>query len=79
MLLPTATENDTMTTQQITECFQFLDALRESGTVNMMSGGTMLQQVFGMEAKDARKVFGDWMTTFDPDISAADRAQSLSA
>lgn len=57
------------------ECFEFLDRQRETGAVNMLHGGQMLEISCGLDRKMARKVFADWMRTFDSDVSAFSRAE----
>ena len=44
--------------------FNFLDDLRESGSVNMFGAGPVLQEVFGLERLEARMVVKDWMESF---------------
>tara|TARA_R110000787_G_scaffold70091_1_gene155815 strand:- start:13333 stop:13518 length:186 start_codon:yes stop_codon:yes gene_type:complete len=42
--------------------FEYLDNLRESGVTNMFGAGVYLENEFGLEKKEARKVLANWMT-----------------
>jgi hypothetical protein len=46
------------------EYFAYLDELRESGQINMFGAVPYLQDVFGMNRYDARKILLEWMNTF---------------
>ena len=46
------------------EYFQFLDALREEGTVNMFGAAPNLMREFNLDNGDARHILGQWMITF---------------
>jgi hypothetical protein len=46
------------------EMFVFLDAIRESGGVNMFEGGRLIQDVYGIDKHKAREVVLEWMQTF---------------
>ncbi|ATW62715.1 hypothetical protein SCBWM1_gp31 [Synechococcus phage S-CBWM1] len=46
------------------EMFAFLDALRESGTVNMFASPQVLASMFEISAKDSRKIVAEWMENF---------------
>jgi hypothetical protein len=46
------------------EIFEYLDAVRESGLVNMFSGAKLLQQNYGMNYYFARDLCVEWMQTF---------------
>jgi len=46
------------------EMFAFLDALRESGVVNMFGAGPYLAEEFGLKRDEATKVLAEWMRTF---------------
>ena len=43
---------------------EYLDQLRESGVTNMFGAGSYLQEEFGMDKHEARKVLSEWMRTF---------------
>ena len=63
------------TFEQLTEFFEYLDNLRESGVTNMWGAGAYLQGVFGLDRKDANAVLGLWMRTFGKGVKPAeDRA-----
>lgn len=55
--------------------FAYLDALRDSGATNMFGAGVYLMKDFGVDRKEASRVVGLWMKTFDPDKSPEERAQ----
>ena len=40
--------------------FEYLNDLRDSGTMNMMWAPTMLQADFDLEKKEAREIFSKW-------------------
>ena len=46
------------------ECFGYLDALRESGLVNMYGAAPHVACTFGIDIKTARSVVSDWMKNF---------------
>jgi hypothetical protein len=41
--------------------FEWLNMLRESGRMNMFNAGQSLQEVFGLDRREAKKVFFEWM------------------
>ena len=43
---------------------EFLDSLRESGTVNMFSSPGILQDAFDLSKDDARQAFMHWADNF---------------
>ena len=45
--------------------FEFLDAVRESGGVNMYEGGRLIQEHFGVDKYKAREIVIEWMQTFN--------------
>ena len=45
------------------EYFEYLDELREGGTINMMGAPRELQYEFGLDKTEARKVFQLWTET----------------
>ena len=47
------------------EQFVYLDELRESGTINMMGAPRELQNDFGLNKIEARKIFGLWANQFN--------------
>ena len=54
--------------------FIFLDELREGGAVNMFGAAPYLAEMFGLSAREAREVLGQWMRTFSERHAAkADR------
>jgi hypothetical protein len=46
------------------EHFVYLDNLRQSGTINMMGAPRELQNDFGIDKIEARKIFGLWTKQF---------------
>ena len=52
------------TNDQYLEYFVYLDKLRESGTINMMGAPRELQNDFGIDKIEARKIFGLWTKQF---------------
>ena len=47
------------------EHFVYLDNLRQSGTINMMGAPRELQNDFGMDKIEARKIFQLWTEQFN--------------
>lgn len=45
--------------------FAFLDDLRDSGKINMFGAAPYVEEVFGLERREARKVVIDWMESFN--------------
>jgi hypothetical protein len=43
---------------------KYLDALRESGVINMLGAGEYVEAEFGLSKKEAKKVLAYWMQTF---------------
>lgn len=63
-----------MTKEELTERFIFLDVLRKGGQVNMFGAAKNLQDAFGDDSKEAKKVLCLWMETFS-DKDPEDRAE----
>ena len=42
------------------EYFEFLEDLRDSGSINMMGAPRELQYEFGLDRAEAREVFSKW-------------------
>jgi hypothetical protein len=59
---PESIEN--LTSEQVAEMFQWLDDLRDSGTINMFAARIPLAGAFGLDTRTARQVHGRWMETF---------------
>ena len=47
------------------EYFEYLDVLRETGVTNMFGAAPYLEQAFGLNRNEARKVLGEWMNSFN--------------
>lgn len=58
----------------LTEVFEYLDELRESGETNMFGAGAYLERDFGVDRKTASKLAAQWMESFNLTDSAAMRA-----
>jgi hypothetical protein len=59
----------------VIEYFEFLDDLREEGSVNMFGAAPYLErECRELDIHEARKVLSAWQKTFDRDLSAEDRA-----
>ncbi len=48
------------------EMFEYLDTLRETGVTNMFGAGVYLQQAFGVDRREAKKVLLEWMNQYQP-------------
>ena len=46
------------------EYYGYLDALRESGVVNMFGAGAYLQDEFGLSKSEARTILIAWMEQY---------------
>ena len=44
--------------------FEFLDALREGGAINMFGAGPYVQDAFGLDRREAMDLVLEWMETF---------------
>jgi hypothetical protein len=58
----------------LTEYFEYLDRLRESGVTNMFGAGPYLAEAFGITKHQAKKVHVAWMETFEDGPTAEHRA-----
>ena len=47
--------------------YEFLDDLRESGTVNMFAATLDLQEEFGFDRAMSRELLSDWMAQYGKD------------
>ena len=47
--------------------YEFLDDLRESGTVNMFGATLYLQEEFGFDRSMSRALLSDWMAQYGKD------------
>lgn len=54
--------------------FTYLDNLRESGATNMYASGLCLERAFKLDRDKASEIVGQWMKTFDPNKTPAERA-----
>ena len=62
---------------KLTEYFEYLDNLRESGLTNMFGAGEWLENAYELEEGVAKDVLVLWMKTFDGKRDAATRAIEL--
>ena len=46
------------------EYYGYLDALRDSGVVNMFGAGAYLQEQFGLSRSEARTILVAWMNQY---------------
>ena len=46
------------------EIFEFLDAVRNTGGVNMFEGGRVVQEHYGLNKHEAREILIEWMQTY---------------
>lgn len=51
------------------EYFEYLNVLRETGVTNMFGASPYLEQAFGLDRKEARKVLASWMQSFDKETA----------
>jgi len=65
-----------LTLDRLTACFEFLDRVRASGSVNMYHAAPLLRKEFGIvHASHAREICQQWRDTFSSKQTARDRAQ----
>jgi hypothetical protein len=50
------------------EYFEFLEDLRDSGSMNMMGAPRELQSAFGLDRAEAREVFSKWCESLKDDF-----------
>ena len=46
------------------QVFGFLDAIRESGSMNMFGSGPVVQEAFGVDRHQSKELVLEWMNTF---------------
>ena len=46
------------------EYFEYLNTLRETGVTNMFGAAPYLEQAFGLNRREARKVLSEWMNQY---------------
>ena len=51
--------------EDLSEYFDFLDDLRESGATNMFGAVPYLMEEFILDNEEARNILGKWMESFD--------------
>lgn len=57
------------------EIFYYLDALRDSGDINMFLAGPYVSEVFDIGNKEAWAVTTEWATTFDENKIPEERVE----
>ena len=50
------------------EYYGYLDALRESGVVNMFGAGAYLEDQFGLSKSEARTILIAWMEQYKSEV-----------
>ena len=50
------------------EYYEYLDALRESGVVNMFGAGAYLENQFGLSKSEARTILIAWMEQYKSEV-----------
>lgn len=50
------------------EYYEYLDALKVSGVVNMFGAGAYLQEQFGLSRYEAKVILFAWMETYKSDV-----------
>jgi hypothetical protein len=63
----------------LTDIFEYLDELRESGETNMFGASPYLMSDFDMGRTEASDALSAWMNTFSNDEGALDRAKKALA
>jgi len=53
-----------MTDDMKEDMFDFLDAVRESGAINMFGSGQLIQEQYGLSRHEARDIVVEWMKTY---------------
>lgn len=71
MSMPTI---DDFTSDELTDYFDYLDDLRESGETNMFGAGPYLMREFGIGRAESHLVLSAWTKTFDGESAASARA-----
>jgi hypothetical protein len=54
-----------MKTEENKEYFEYLNDLRESGVINMSGASPYLQEAYGLEREEAKKILLYWMENFE--------------
>lgn len=53
-----------MTNESKNEIFDFLDSVRESGTINMFGTAPLVQEEFELSRREARDILIEWMESY---------------
>jgi hypothetical protein len=54
-----------MNEDEISEYFDYLEALRQSGETNMFGAGPYLMEEFGVSRKESHEILERWMGSYD--------------
>ena len=65
-----------LSAKQLTDYFDYLDNLRESGATNMFGAGAYLERDMELSKNIARTVLAAWMETFDNELSMEERVKN---
>jgi hypothetical protein len=68
-----------LTKEELTEAFEYLDELRESGRTNMFGAPAYVEDELGWSESEAREATKFWMATFDRKSSVEDRVKNALA
>lgn len=66
-----------LTREEMTEGFDYLDKLRESGRTNMCGATAYVEGELGWPKNEAKVVTLVWMETFDGETSVEDRVNKI--
>ena len=47
------------------EYYEYLEGLRQSGVTNMFGAAPFIQEAFGLNRNEARKVLASWMQNYE--------------
>ena len=71
------TDTEKFSADEMTEFFEYLDDLRDSGATNMFGAGQYIQKRYALTRNEARNVLGGWMDTFSNGLTADKRAEEF--
>lgn len=74
-----ATIVNELTREEMTEGFDYLDKLRESGRTNMWGATAYVEAELDWPKNEAKVVLLVWMETFDGETSVEDRVNKILA
>lgn len=56
--------NQERTIENLDAIFDYLDGLRESGSINMFSAAPYIAEEFGLNRQQSKQALSSWMATF---------------